>query len=176
MRRVVAGVGDDGRSRVVVDGPSPGIREVRRGADASPETLSDVPAELSDGQYVTCGLWYTEAPPDPNAPDRAADPIGLPAPGHTRWLLSVMGPNMNWPPHRTNTIDYGCVITGACDLVLDDDVVHLGPGDCVVINGANHGWRTGPEGCTKSTIVIGYADTEPVTLDATGPTAVEGGA
>lgn len=171
MRRVVAGLGENGRSQVLSDGPSPAIREISQGGANPGDPLPDVPATLEDGQYITAGLWVTDPSPDPRAPDPAAAPIRLPAPGQTRWLLSVMGPNMNWPPHRTNTIDYGAILTGECDLVLDDDVVHLVPGDFVVINGVAHGWRTGPQGCTKSTVVVGYEADEAATLEGTAPTS-----
>lgn len=46
------------------------------------------------------------------------------------------------PMHRTNSIDYGIVLSGQLELELDDGVkTLLGPGDIVVQRGTNHLWR-----------------------------------
>lgn len=42
--------------------------------------------------------------------------------------------------HRTETIDYGIVISGEIWLVLDDSETRLLPGDIVVQRGTNHAW------------------------------------
>lgn len=42
--------------------------------------------------------------------------------------------------HRTESIDYGVVIEGACTLVLDVGEVELRPGSVVVQRGTNHAW------------------------------------
>ncbi len=163
MRRVVVGSSRDGRSAVLADGPSPMIRRVIQGDDPDPrhissEQLADVPVALEVGQFVSVELWSTTtAPPQLGAADRtAAEPV-LPGPGMARWMISVMGPNMNWPLHRTDTLDHGIVLSGEVHLLLETGEVRLGPGDAVVIDGAVHGWRTGPSGCTKATWIIGLA-------------------
>jgi len=44
--------------------------------------------------------------------------------------------------HRTETIDYGIVLSGLLDLVMEDGTtVHLEPGDCIVQLGGTHEWR-----------------------------------
>jgi mannose-6-phosphate isomerase-like protein (cupin superfamily) len=44
--------------------------------------------------------------------------------------------------HRTNSIDYGIVLSGQLELELDDErVTLLGPGDIVVQRGTMHRWR-----------------------------------
>jgi quercetin dioxygenase-like cupin family protein len=46
------------------------------------------------------------------------------------------------PMHRTNSIDYGIVLSGQLELELEDGVkTLLGPGDIVVQRGTNHMWR-----------------------------------
>jgi quercetin dioxygenase-like cupin family protein len=46
------------------------------------------------------------------------------------------------PMHRTNSIDYGIVLSGQLELELEDGVkTLLGPGDIVVQRGTNHLWR-----------------------------------
>lgn len=42
--------------------------------------------------------------------------------------------------HRTETVDYGIVISGHPTLVLDDSEVTLEPGDVVIQRGTNHAW------------------------------------
>jgi mannose-6-phosphate isomerase-like protein (cupin superfamily) len=42
--------------------------------------------------------------------------------------------------HRTRTLDYAVVLSGEIDMMLDDSVVHLKPGDVVVQQATNHGW------------------------------------
>ncbi|MGZ8346214.1 MAG: cupin domain-containing protein, partial [Allosphingosinicella sp.] len=46
------------------------------------------------------------------------------------------------PMHRTNSIDYGIILSGQVELELDDGVkTQLGPGDIVVQRGTMHLWR-----------------------------------
>ena len=42
--------------------------------------------------------------------------------------------------HRTESVDYGVVISGELTLVLDDSEVQLRPGTVVVQRGTNHAW------------------------------------
>ena len=60
-----------------------------------------------------------------------------------------------WPMHYTDTIDLDVVLSGAIELVLDDGAHRLEPGDSVVVNGIDHAWRAGPEGCVMSVATIG---------------------
>lgn len=45
--------------------------------------------------------------------------------------------------HRTETIDYGIVLWGEIDLILDESEVHLKAGDVVVQRGTIHAWSNG---------------------------------
>ena len=58
--------------------------------------------------------------------------------------------------HRTNTVDMGVVITGEVELRVDDDVVTLRQGDCIVQGGARHAWnnRTN-EPCVVAFVIVG---------------------
>ncbi|CUH82190.1 cupin domain-containing protein [Tropicibacter naphthalenivorans] len=42
--------------------------------------------------------------------------------------------------HRTESIDYGIVLSGRITLLLDEDAVELSPGDVVVQRGTIHAW------------------------------------
>lgn len=44
--------------------------------------------------------------------------------------------------HRTQSLDYGCVLEGAVEMVLDSgETVVMGRGDVAVQRGTNHAWR-----------------------------------
>ena len=50
--------------------------------------------------------------------------------------------------HRTRSVDYAVVLSGEIDMMLDDAVVHLRPGDTVVQQATNHAWvNHGTETC-----------------------------
>ena len=40
-------------------------------------------------------------------------------------------------------------------LILDDGAHACSPGDCVVLSGVDHAWKTGPSGCRMSTVAVG---------------------
>jgi len=42
--------------------------------------------------------------------------------------------------HRTRSVDYAVILSGEIDMMLDDSVVHLKPGDVVVQQATNHAW------------------------------------
>ena len=50
--------------------------------------------------------------------------------------LPVMHPLM----HRTRSVDYAVVLSGEIDMMLDDSVVRLKPGDVVIQQATNHAW------------------------------------
>ena len=53
-----------------------------------------------------------------------------------------MLPGGTSPMHRSNSLDYGVILSGAVELELDDGAVTLlGPGDVVVQRGTIHAWR-----------------------------------
>jgi len=42
--------------------------------------------------------------------------------------------------HRTRSVDYAVVLSGEIDMMLDDSIVHLKPGDTIVQQATNHAW------------------------------------
>jgi naringenin degradation protein FdeH len=42
--------------------------------------------------------------------------------------------------HRTRSVDYAVVLSGEIDMMLDEAVVHLKPGDTIVQQATNHAW------------------------------------
>jgi mannose-6-phosphate isomerase-like protein (cupin superfamily) len=80
----------------------------------------------------------TEAKMDPNYLMKA---VGDRAP--TRGV-PVTHPLM----HRTRSVDYAVVMSGEIEMMLDDSVVHLKPGDVIVQQATNHAWvNRGTEPC-----------------------------
>ena len=71
------------------------------------------------------------------------------APGGTKFM------------HRTETLDYAILLSGECDLELDDGkIVHMKQGDICVQRGTMHAWvNTGKEPCRFAFILI---DADPV--------------
>jgi mannose-6-phosphate isomerase-like protein (cupin superfamily) len=57
--------------------------------------------------------------------------------------------------HRTETLDYGIVLSGEIHMVLDDDDVLLRAGDVVVQRGTNHAWSNRSDSpCRMAFILI----------------------
>jgi mannose-6-phosphate isomerase-like protein (cupin superfamily) len=80
----------------------------------------------------------TEAKMDPNFLMKA---VGDRAPARG---VPVTHPLM----HRTRSVDYAVVISGEIDMMLDEQVVHLKPGDVIVQQATNHAWvNRGTEPC-----------------------------
>jgi hypothetical protein len=80
----------------------------------------------------------TEAKMEPNYLMKA---VGAVAPARG---VAVTHPLM----HRTRSVDYAVVMSGEIDMMLDDTVVHLKPGDTIVQQATNHAWiNRGKETC-----------------------------
>jgi quercetin dioxygenase-like cupin family protein len=58
--------------------------------------------------------------------------------------------------HQTETLDYAILLSGECDLALDDSkTVHLTQGDVVVQRGTMHAWvNTGTQPCVFAFVLI----------------------
>jgi len=57
--------------------------------------------------------------------------------------------------HRTRTVDYGLILEGEIDMLLDDSEIHLKAGDVVIQQATNHAWvNRGKENCRIAFILI----------------------
>ena len=164
-RRVVTGIGPDGQSMVISNGPTPG----RFDSDEWEElwVFDGVPANLSDptdpaalqtfrlvppaGQ-VACRIFTVAANGTPQSPDAEREWRQRIDYTDTERLPPPADPRM----HRTPTIDIIVVITGEMDLVLDGgDGVHLRPGDSVIQRGTMHAWHNGSsEPCVAVSFMV----------------------
>jgi mannose-6-phosphate isomerase-like protein (cupin superfamily) len=153
------------------------VRRVVTGHDASgkaiiksDERLTAV-SRLGRSDIVGCDIWSTDRMPVDNSPESDAEQrkgfvtrynyVGT---GQgTVIRIDELLPAPTKLTHRTETLDYGIVLSGECDLELDSgEVVHLTPGDVVVQRGTMHAWvNNGPAPCVIAAILI---DAKPVTV------------
>src|SRR4029077_11650258 len=136
MRRLITGVDRAGGSRVV---------------NEDEVTF----AEVAPGTGWSLAYETQESPPPSRPPGRGDFLPVLVAPGLARWNLVEYQPDLAWPVHHTDSIDFDVVLSGSVDLILDDGPHLLGPGDCVVVTGVDHAWRAGPDGCQLSVVTLG---------------------
>jgi mannose-6-phosphate isomerase-like protein (cupin superfamily) len=136
MRRLITGVDEAGRSRVV---------------NEDEVTF----AEATPGTGWSLAYQTQESPPPSRPPGRGDFLAVAPAPGLVSWNLIEWQPDLAWPMHHTDSIDFDLVLSGSVELILDDGSHVLGPGDCVVIAGVDHAWRVGPDGCRLNAILLG---------------------
>ena len=146
-RRVVTGHDAGGRSMVLSDGPAPRSHPVP-GA-------------------VFHEVWNTPSVPAPVAAAEPREPterplVTPPDPGGTIIRIVDLEPGSVSPMHRTESVDYGIVLEGEVQLVLDDgSATALGRGDVVVQRGTDHAWenRTGARARMAFVLVDGrYAE------------------
>jgi mannose-6-phosphate isomerase-like protein (cupin superfamily) len=120
-------------------------------------------------------LWGADEPATyPNAGDNPAAPAPFPPVGGIRFLIATYSPESDVVApeplpgmhvkdgdepgmHRTDSTDFGVVLSGNVVLELDDGVeVLLSPGDVVVQNGTRHRWRVvGGGPATLAAFIIG---------------------
>jgi quercetin dioxygenase-like cupin family protein len=137
MQRLVTGIDENGRSCVV-------SRE-------QPEAIEGGPGISIIDTMVDIG--QNPPPPRPAGNGDFHD-LGV-GPGLLRWMVLAWEPGAEFTMHHTDTVDLDTVLAGSMQLRLDDGTHQLEPGDCVVVNGVDHAWRAGPDGCTMSFAVYG---------------------
>jgi len=160
IRRVVVGYDRVGRSTVVSDGPPPLVYRFR-GTRASGGAVLGGDEAPAPGEGLLAELWRADGPPDgtPADPVEGRDMLDVECrPGEVKHRYVELGPDRFTPMHRTHTLDCNVVVAGEVDLILEDGPVRLAGGDAVVLPGAVHGWRAGPQGCTMSVTMVGLAE------------------
>jgi quercetin dioxygenase-like cupin family protein len=131
MRRLVTGIGGDGKSSV----------------DEQPTIAADLTYSV---------LYEADLQNQGILPAGVAPLVDLKVgPGAVRWFRAVMKPNQRIETHRTHTVDLVLVVEGSVDLVLDDGTHSLDAGDCVAVTGVDHGWVAGTTGCVMIAVILG---------------------
>jgi quercetin dioxygenase-like cupin family protein len=88
--------------------------------------------------------------------------LGIVNPGGTVLRFVDFAPGFESAMHRTRSLDYGIVVEGAIELVLDSgekQVLHRG--DVCVQRGTNHAWRN-PSETEWTRVVYILQDSQPV--------------
>lgn len=124
--------------RRVVTGHDPDGRAVLRSDNRFETRL------IPNGDAAFALLWTTETVPADNndETDGRQRDAGLTLNRGSVLRVVDMMPGGVSPMHRTNSIDYGIILSGEVELELDDGATTLlGPGDIVVQRGTIHLWR-----------------------------------
>ena len=139
IRRVVTGHDAQGRAKVEIDEIAKNVISNRPGASS-------------------CVVWSTKGFPVDN--DGFNDPTSASfkttVEGGTVFRIVHYGPGVTPRNHRTDSIDYAVVISGAIEMELDDNVVvKLKAGDVLVQRGTIHNWvNRGSEPCVIAFVLI----------------------
>ncbi len=146
IRRVITGHDDAGRSLVDIDEPAregvPGRENMER-----------------------CLIWSTGSFPADNmtAEDGGERVVATSESGGTVFRVVKYFPGVAPRNHRTDSIDYAVVISGAIDMEMDTETVTLRQGDVLVQRGTIHNWiNRGTEPCIIAFVLI---DAHPVEVD-----------
>jgi quercetin dioxygenase-like cupin family protein len=148
VRRVVTAHGEDGIARIIIDDRHM-PRHVGRG----------------DAEFVL--VWTTPTVPADNNDDTdgALRDAGLTLHGGSVIRVVDIGPGEVSPMHRSNSIDYGILLSGELELELEGGAVtKLTPGDIVVQRGTNHLWRN-PSRTAWCRIAFILIEAAPVRID-----------
>ncbi|KAF6223934.1 hypothetical protein HO133_010508 [Letharia lupina] len=134
----------------------PGLTHHITGHDASGLAIveSDRPATWTPriNDTMAFDVVYTTSTFPPNMNGNAdltahdkliqSDELGLVNPNGTVARMVDFGPGTEALMHRTQSLDYGIVIEGEVEMILDDGVKRImRRGDVAVQRGTNHGWR-----------------------------------
>ena len=140
------------------------IRRVVTGHDKNGNAIVEIDEMASVKKNPRPGAEYTElwstSEGFPISNDAFKDPvqnkIGTSVDKGTVFRVVKFDPGVAPRNHRTDSIDYGIVLSGEIDMELDNGkVVHLKAGDCVVQRGTIHNWvNPGKEPCLIAFILI----------------------
>ena len=125
------------------------VRRIVTGHDAAGRAVfrSDeafAPVVVPSGDAAMALVWTTATVPADNndETDGRHREAGLTLNGGSVIRIVDMLPGGESPMHRTNSIDYGIVLSGCVELELDEGAKKTArAGDIVVQRGTNHLWR-----------------------------------
>lgn len=129
--------------------PTPPLRRIVTGHDENGKAVfrsvdSLQPEVIKTGDAAFALIWSTaEVPVDLNdETDGRLRDTGLTLNSGSVIRVVDMLPGGESPMHRTNSIDYGIVVSGRVELELDDGAIEMcHSGDVIVQRGTIHLWR-----------------------------------
>jgi len=122
----------------VVTGHDAQGRAIFKSEDVAPTRM------IPSGDAAFLLLWTTETVPADNndETDGRERDAGLTLNRGSVIRIVDMLPGKQSPMHRTNSIDYGIVMSGEVELELDDGrKTRIGEGGIIIQRGTNHLWR-----------------------------------
>jgi quercetin dioxygenase-like cupin family protein len=151
---------------------SPPVRRIVTGHDADGKAVlrSDdlLPVEpIPSGDAAFSLVWTTATVPADNndETDGRLRDAGLTLHQGSVIRIVDMLPGGTSPMHRSSSIDYGIVLSGAVELELDDGAVTTANvGDIIVQRGTVHLWRN-PSASETCRIVFVLIEAAPVVID-----------
>jgi quercetin dioxygenase-like cupin family protein len=154
MRRVITGHDATGRAIVKIDGIVENSFVGRPGATVHP-------------------VWSTGGFPVDNDSEEDAGlrKTGTTLPNGTIFRVLEFAPGLAPRNHRTDSIDYGVILSGEIDMELDGTSVHLKAGDVFVQRGTIHNWiNRGTAPCVIAIVLIAakWVEVGGKTLEAQG--------
>lgn len=137
LRRVVTGHDEQGQAIVQFDDVSTRLVSKRAGHDS----------------FV---VWTTKGAVDnANNDDASLEPVGTELKDGTVFRIMKLDPGVSPRRHRTNSIDYLIVLSGAVTMELDGQSVDLHTGDVIVQRGTVHNWvNKGTVPCIMAVVLI----------------------
>ena len=163
IRRVVTGHDDNGAAIIARDGDAENVRV--RAANGLTSTLlwvEDQTPSDNAGDVDKADREIGVAPPDGGSVFRIVEFVPDDDSVSNEEMKRELGldPDDGAPVrhpgmHRTRSVDYGIVLSGEIDMLVDEDEVHLTAGDVVVQRGTNHAWANrGTEPCRIAFVLI----------------------
>ena len=154
VRRIVTGHDPNGRAVVATD-----------------ETFGATPSPTRPG-ISRVEVWSTDKMPVDNSEGAAADAQRAGFVRTHNYVGTGQGtvirvtsfePGSPGFMHRTETVDYAILLSGECDLELDDGkTVHMKPGDICVQRGTMHAWVN--RGTVPAVFAFVLIDADPVEM------------
>jgi mannose-6-phosphate isomerase-like protein (cupin superfamily) len=137
VRRVVTGHDASGKAIVMIDETSPAV-SMRQGVSATV-------------------AWTSEGFPVNNngEADEGTRKTGTTHTNGTVFRIIEFAPGNAERNHRTDSIDYACILSGEIDMEMDGSIVHLKTGDVIVQRGTIHNWiNRGSGPCVIAFVLI----------------------
>lgn len=149
----------------------PPVRRVVTGHDAAGKAIvvsddSFIGQPNPNGTAVLTTVWTSSGSPIDNddATDGGKRAVDLVLPGGSVIRTVDMFPGTTAPMHRTSSLDYGIVLSGTIELILDDGSTTLvEQGGIVIQRGTIHSWRN-PSSDTTARMAFVLLEAKPVTI------------
>ena len=137
------------------------LRRVVTGHDANGKaivTVDEICTPVSPREGVSASVvWTSEGFPVDNngSADEAKRQTGTTHDNGTVFRVIEFAPGNAGRNHRTDSIDYLCILSGEIDMEFDGAEVHLKAGDVMVQRGTIHNWiNRGTEPCVIAFALI----------------------